>query len=200
MHDGGPRRVVAGTRQDDLRASRGSRVAASSSISARTTLGDAYELLSMLDLGRRDRCGGPALPHAHRRADVRVESVELLCRSHSGRCRSARRRRSTASVVRHSGFVDPEQRYRQRYADLAVHPEVRAVFVARARMVTAIRRYLDARGYPRSRDAGAAAAVRRRAARPFTTYHHALDMPLYPAHRGRAVSQAADRRGARAGI
>ncbi len=50
-------------------------------------------------------------------------------------------------LVRHAGFADPEQRYRQRYADLAVHPEVRALFVARSRMVSAIRAFLDARGF-----------------------------------------------------
>ena len=64
-------------------------------------------------------------------------------RSRCGRCRSARKRSSTAQIVRHSGFADPEQRYRQRYADLAVHPEVRALFVARSRMITAIRAFLD---------------------------------------------------------
>ena len=45
------------------------------------------------------------------------------------------------------GISDTEQRYRQRYADLAVHPEVRESFVGRARMITAVRSYLDGLGY-----------------------------------------------------
>src|SRR6185436_17671532 len=50
-------------------------------------------------------------------------------------------------TVRHSGFADPEQRYRQRYADLAVHPEVRVLFRARSRMVTAMRSFFDGRQF-----------------------------------------------------
>ncbi len=82
-------------------------------------------------------------------------------------------------VVRHSGFSDPEQRYRQRYADLAVHPDVRAVFVARARMVSAIRGYLDARGYIEVETPVLQPVYGGARARPFTTYHQALDMPLF---------------------
>src|SRR5690606_258663 len=71
------------------------------------------------------------------------------------------------------------QRYRQRYADLAVHPEVREVFVARARVVSALRRFLDERGYievetpvPQPLYGGASA-------RPVLAHSRALDMPLY---------------------
>ena len=83
-------------------------------------------------------------------------------------------------TVRHSAFADPELRYRQRYADLAVHPEVRALFRARSR---------DDRRDPRRSSTSAATSRSRRrcssrctaarAARPFTTHHNALDMPLY---------------------
>ena len=80
---------------------------------------------------------------------------------------------------RFSGFSDPEQRYRQRYADLAVHPEVRANFYARARMTAAIRRFLDEMGYLEVETPVLQPLYGGAAARPFTTHHNALDMPLY---------------------
>jgi len=82
-------------------------------------------------------------------------------------------------TVRYSGFTDPEQRYRQRYADLAVHPEVRAVFTARSRMITRIRASLDALGYLEVETPILQPLYGGAAARPFTTHHNALDMPLY---------------------
>ena len=82
-------------------------------------------------------------------------------------------------LKRYSGFTDPEQRYRQRYADLAVHPEVRTNFYARARMTSAIRRYLDELGYLEVETPVLQPLYGGAAARPFTTHHNALDMPLY---------------------
>ena len=82
-------------------------------------------------------------------------------------------------VKRYSGFADPEQRYRQRYADLAVHPEGRANFYARARMTTAIRAFLDGLGYLEVETPVLQPLYGGAAARPFTTHHNALDMPLY---------------------
>ena len=138
----------------------------------------------------RARCSA----RAPARSTVRVRVVSSCSRSRCGRCRSARKRSSTAQTVRHSGFADPEQRYRQRYADLAVHPEVRALFVARSRMITAIRAFLDGLRLPRGRDAGAAAAVRRRGGAAVRDAPQRARHAAVPAHRGRAVSQAARRR------
>jgi lysyl-tRNA synthetase, class II len=83
------------------------------------------------------------------------------------------------SVVRHSGFADPEMRYRQRYADLAVNADVRRRFVARTRMISEIRRALDALGYLEVETPVLQPLYGGAAARPFTTHHNALDMPLY---------------------
>jgi lysyl-tRNA synthetase class 2 len=79
----------------------------------------------------------------------------------------------------HGGFADIEQRYRQRYADLAVNPAVRAVFVARARIVTALRRFLDDRGYIEVETPVLQPLYGGASARPFVTHHNALDMRLY---------------------
>jgi lysyl-tRNA synthetase, class II len=79
----------------------------------------------------------------------------------------------------HGGFADVEQRYRQRYADLAVHPDVRDVFVARSRIVSRVRRYLDDRGYIEVETPVLQPLYGGASARPFTTHHNALDMKLY---------------------
>ncbi|NBX85819.1 MAG: lysine--tRNA ligase, partial [Proteobacteria bacterium] len=76
------------------------------------------------------------------------------------------------------GLADIEQRYRQRYVDLLVTPEVKRVFEVRSKMVSAIRRHLDDAGFLEvetpilQHQAGGASA------RPFKTHHNALDIPL----------------------
>ncbi len=82
-------------------------------------------------------------------------------------------------TVSYGGLQDPEIRYRQRYADLAVHPEVRDVFRMRARAVSYIRRRLDALGFLEVETPVLQPLYGGAAARPFVTHHNALDMPLY---------------------
>lgn len=75
--------------------------------------------------------------------------------------------------------TDKEFRYRQRYVDLIVNPHVRDVFKKRARMVTAIRSFLDAREYVEVETPALQPVYGGAAARPFTTHHNALGMPLF---------------------
>ncbi len=77
------------------------------------------------------------------------------------------------------GLTDVEQRYRQRYVDLAVSPEVRDVFRKRSKIVRGIRRFLDAREYLEVETPMMHPIVGGAAARPFVTHHNALDMKLY---------------------
>jgi len=77
------------------------------------------------------------------------------------------------------GLSDVEIRYRQRYVDLVVNPEVREVFRKRTAIVRAIRRFLDGRGYMEVETPMMHSILGGAAARPFHTHHNALDMDLY---------------------
>jgi len=82
-------------------------------------------------------------------------------------------------VVRHAGLTDPETRYRQRYADLAVNAEVREVFRARAKTVTALRRFLDDHDFLEVETPILQPIYGGAAARPFVTFHNQLKQNLY---------------------
>ncbi len=142
-------------------------------------LGDAsYATLAHFDLGDIIGVHGPLFRTRTGEVTVRVDRVELLAKSLRP-LPFGKEEEINGQIVRHSGFADPEQRYRQRYADLAVHPEVRALFVARSRMISAIRSFLDERDYLEVETPILQPLYGGAAARPFTTVHNALDMPLY---------------------
>ena len=142
-------------------------------------LGEAsYDLLAQYDLGDIIGVHGPLFRTKTREVTVRVDRVELLAKSLRP-LPFGKEEEVNGQIVRHSGFADPEQRYRQRYADLAVHPEVRALFIARSRMTSAIRSFFDARDFLEVETPILQPLYGGAAARPFTTVHNALAMPLY---------------------
>ena len=79
----------------------------------------------------------------------------------------------------HDAFSDPEQRYRQRYVDLVVNPEVRAVFTARSRIFGTMRSFFDREGWLEVETPILQPIPGGAAARPFVTHHNTLDIPLY---------------------
>lgn len=81
--------------------------------------------------------------------------------------------------VVYDAFTDPEQRYRQRYADLVVNPQVKNVFVKRTKLFNAMRQFFNDAGYFEVETPVLQPIPGGAAARPFTTHHNALDIPLY---------------------
>lgn len=79
----------------------------------------------------------------------------------------------------HDGFTDPEQRYRQRYVDLTVNPDVKKTFVTRSKIISNMRRYFDDHGWLEVETPILQAVHGGAAARPFQTHHNTLDMPLF---------------------
>ena len=139
---------------------------------------ESYSLLPHYDLGDIIGVHGPLFRTRTGEVTVRVDRVEMLAKSLRP-LPFGKEEEVNGQIVRHSGFADPEQRYRQRYADLAVHPEVRSLFVARSRMTRAIRSFLDERDFLEVETPILQPLYGGAAARPFTTVHNALDMPLY---------------------
>ena len=82
-------------------------------------------------------------------------------------------------VVRHALLADPEMRYRQRYADLAVNPEVRQIFLTRAVILKAVRKFLDNHGFLEVETPVLQPLYGGAAARPFVTHHNQLKQDLY---------------------
>jgi len=157
----------------------------------RDRLGPAWELVELLDLD--DHVGVRGRLFRTRKGEVTVRAegptpegslhgpeapVVMLAKSLRPLPRGKTRIEGEETTV-YGGLQDPEVRYRQRYADLAVHPEVRDVFRLRARAIAWMRRYLDDRGFLEVETPVLQPLYGGAAARPFVTHHNALDMPLY---------------------
>jgi lysyl-tRNA synthetase class 2 len=141
---------------------------------------DRYELLNLIDLSDWIGVEGTLFRTRTGEVSLKVESFELLAKAMRPLPLGKEEIDSETGERRvYSGFSDVEARYRQRYADLAVNPEVREVFVVRARVVGALRRFLDERGFVEVETPVLQPLYGGALARPFTTHHNALDMQLY---------------------
>jgi lysyl-tRNA synthetase class 2 len=134
-----------------------------------------FALVKLLDLGDHVGVQGTLMKTRTGEITVKVTALTLLAKS----LRPLPLAKTTADGQQHGGLTDAELRSRQRYADLAVHPDVRAVFILRSRVISAIRRFLDTRGFLEVETPVLQPLYGGAAARPFVTTHNALDMTLY---------------------
>ncbi len=126
-----------------------------------------YSLIKLMDIGDIVGVSGTVFRTHMGELSIKASSLEVLAKS------------LRPLPEKWHGLRDIEMRYRQRYVDLIVNPEVRDTFVKRSQIVKSVREILDSRDFLEVETPIMHSIAGGAAARPFITYHNALDMELY---------------------
>ena len=134
----------------------------------RDVLGEeAYAAFKKLDVGDVIGCQGEVFRTRMGELSVRVTGITLLSKS------------LQPLPEKFHGLTDREARYRQRYVDLIVNPEVKQAFIMRSRFIKFVRDFLDARGFMEVETPVLNTISGGATARPFITHHNTLDIDMY---------------------
>ncbi len=146
----------------------------------RNDLGDELFRLfkKTFDLGDFVEAGGPLIRTRTGEISVQVQHLRMLAKAITP-LPIPKEYHKDGQEVRYGAFADVEERYRQRYADLAVNPQVRETFRIRSRMIGALRAWLDEQGYLEVETPILQPIYGGAAARPFITHHNQLKQDLY---------------------
>lgn len=126
-----------------------------------------YAAFDVLDLGDIIGVKGTVFKTKTGETTIKVSAIEVLSKS------------LLPLPDKYNGLKDVELRYRQRYVDLIINPEVQQTFITRSRIIQSMRRYLDSLGYLEVETPTLHSIAGGAAARPFITFHNTLEMELY---------------------
>jgi lysyl-tRNA synthetase, class II len=142
-------------------------------------IGEKYDAFKLMDIGDIIGIEGYVFKTKTGETSVHTTSLELLAKSIRPLPIAKETVDENGNKVIHDQFADKELRYRQRYVDLIVNPEVKDAFYKRSKIITTIRSFLDSHGYTEVETPVLQPLYGGAAARPFTTYHNTLDTTLY---------------------
>lgn len=129
----------------------------------------------LMDLG--DFIGIKGYAFTTQTGEISIHVTELTLLSKSLRPLPIVKRDEEGNI--YDGFTDPELRYRQRYVDLTVNPDFKQIFINRSKVINTMRNYFDEQGWMEVETPILQPIHGGAAARPFSTHHNTLDMPLY---------------------
>ena len=142
-------------------------------------IGEAYDAFKLMDIGDIVGVEGFVFKTRTGETSVHVKSMQLLSKSLRPIPIAKEVIDEDGNKVIHDQFADKELRYRQRYVDLIVNPEVKEVFKKRSKIVTSLRNFLDSNEFIEVETPVLQPVYGGATARPFVTHHNTLDMDLY---------------------
>lgn len=138
-----------------------------------------YDLFKLVDIGDIIGIKGFVFKTKTGETSIHAKELELLSKSIRPFPVVKEEVDENGNKIVHDKFVDKELRYRQRYVDLIVNPDIKETFVKRAKIITFIRSYLDGLGLLEVETPILQPIYGGAAARPFVTHHNTLDIDLY---------------------
>ena len=139
---------------------------------------ETYQLFKILDIGDQVGIEGKVAKTRTGEVTIFAEKLELLSKSLRP-LPIVKEKEEDGEKVVYDQFADKEMRYRQRYVDLVVNPDVKEVFVKRSKIITAIREFLDQQDFLEVETPILQPIHGGAAARPFVTHHNTLDRKLF---------------------
>ncbi len=140
---------------------------------------DFFDHLKLLDIGDIIGVRGNVFRTRMGEISVHAATVEILCKSLQPLPIAKEETDGEGNKIVHDAFADKELRYRRRYIDLIVNPDIRTTFIKRSKVISEMRKYFDAKGWLEVETPILQPLYGGASARPFVTHHNTLDIDLY---------------------